>query len=63
MWTTCRSRACPPPHGGRAWPGAFQDFFRFEFRAHQTVGLGDVPRIDDLRRGLPVRWIERARTM
>jgi ATP-binding cassette subfamily B protein len=29
--------------------GAFQDFFKFEFRAHQTVGLGDVPRIDDRR--------------
>jgi ATP-binding cassette subfamily B protein len=27
--------------------GAFQDFFRFEFRARQTVGLGDVPRLDD----------------
>jgi ATP-binding cassette subfamily B protein len=27
--------------------GAFQDFFRFEFRTRQTVGLGDVPRIDD----------------
>jgi ATP-binding cassette, subfamily B, bacterial len=27
--------------------GAFQDFFRFEFVAHQTVGLGDVPRITD----------------
>ncbi len=27
--------------------GAFQDFFRFEFRAHQTVGLGDVPRLAD----------------
>ena len=26
--------------------GAFQDFFRFEFRARQTVGLGDVPRLD-----------------
>jgi ATP-binding cassette, subfamily B, bacterial len=26
--------------------GAFQDFFRFEFRAGHTVGLGDVPRID-----------------
>jgi ATP-binding cassette subfamily B protein len=26
--------------------GAFQDFYRFEFRAQQTVGLGDVPRID-----------------
>jgi ATP-binding cassette subfamily B protein len=27
--------------------GAFQDFFRFEFRARHTVGLGDVSRIDD----------------
>jgi ATP-binding cassette, subfamily B, bacterial len=27
--------------------GAFQDFFRFEFRAAHTVGLGDVPRMDD----------------
>jgi ATP-binding cassette subfamily B protein len=27
--------------------GAFQDFFRFEFRARHTVGLGDVPRIED----------------
>jgi len=27
--------------------GAFQDFFRFEFHARQTVGLGDVPHIDD----------------
>jgi ATP-binding cassette subfamily B protein len=27
--------------------GAFQDFFRFEFRAGYTVGLGDVPRMDD----------------
>jgi ATP-binding cassette subfamily B protein len=27
--------------------GAFQDFFRFEFRAQQSVGLGDVPRVDD----------------
>jgi ATP-binding cassette subfamily B protein len=28
--------------------GAFQDFFRFEFRAAQTVGLGDVERVEDL---------------
>jgi ATP-binding cassette subfamily B protein len=27
--------------------GAFQDFFRFEFRARHTVGHGDVPRMDD----------------
>src|SRR5262249_2791257 len=26
--------------------GAFQDFFRFEFRARHAVGLGDVPRLD-----------------
>jgi ATP-binding cassette, subfamily B, bacterial len=26
--------------------GAFQDFFRFEFLARQTIGLGDVPRVD-----------------
>jgi ATP-binding cassette, subfamily B, bacterial len=28
--------------------GAFQDFFRFEFRARHTVGVGDLPRKDDL---------------
>jgi ATP-binding cassette, subfamily B, bacterial len=27
--------------------GAFQDFFRFEFRARHTVGIGDMPRIED----------------
>jgi ATP-binding cassette, subfamily B, bacterial len=27
--------------------GAFQDFFRFEFRARHTVGLGDISRLDD----------------
>jgi ATP-binding cassette subfamily B protein len=27
--------------------GAFQDFFRFELRARQTVGVGDVPRLED----------------
>jgi ATP-binding cassette, subfamily B, bacterial len=27
--------------------GAFQDFFRFEFRAKQSVGLGDISRVDD----------------
>jgi len=26
--------------------GAFQDFFRFEFRARHSVGLGDTPRLD-----------------
>ena len=28
--------------------GAFQDFFRFEFKAGHSVGLGDVPRLDDV---------------
>lgn len=27
--------------------GAFQDFFRFEFKARQTVGIGDVPKMED----------------
>src|SRR5439155_23188414 len=27
--------------------GAFQDFFRFEFKARHTVGVGDLPRLDD----------------
>ncbi|MEX2373710.1 MAG: ABC transporter ATP-binding protein [Dehalococcoidia bacterium] len=27
--------------------GAFQDFFRFEFAAKHSVGVGDVPRLDD----------------
>ena len=27
--------------------GAFQEFFRFEFRARHTVGVGDVPRLND----------------
>ena len=31
----------------RRLTGAFQDFFRFEFRARHTVGLGDVARLDD----------------
>ncbi|MBV9322425.1 MAG: ABC transporter ATP-binding protein, partial [Chloroflexi bacterium] len=37
-----------PTHVWRArLAGAYQDFFRFEFRARQTVGVGDVPRLDD----------------
>jgi ATP-binding cassette subfamily B protein len=27
--------------------GAFQDFFRFELKARHTVGIGDIPQIDD----------------
>ena len=37
-----------PAAGWRArMSGAFQDFFRFEFRARQTIGIGDLPRLDD----------------
>jgi ATP-binding cassette subfamily B protein len=36
---------------GPAWrarlAGAFQDFFRFELLARQSVGVGDEPRLDD----------------
>jgi ATP-binding cassette, subfamily B, bacterial len=27
--------------------GAFQDFFRFEFQARHSIGVGDIPRLDD----------------
>jgi ATP-binding cassette subfamily B protein len=27
--------------------GAFQDFFRFEFRTRHSVGVGDLPHVDD----------------
>jgi ATP-binding cassette subfamily B protein len=27
--------------------GAFQDFFRFEFHARHSIGVGDLPRLDD----------------
>ncbi len=40
------SRIAPDPWRKRL-AGALQDFFRFEFRARQTVGLGDLPNIDD----------------
>ena len=37
-----------PADGWRAkLSGAFQDFFRFELIARHSVGLGDVPRMDD----------------
>jgi ATP-binding cassette subfamily B protein len=38
--------------------GAFQDFYRFELRARQTVGLGDLPRLDDAP--AVVRAVDRA---
>jgi ATP-binding cassette subfamily B protein len=37
----------PPLEWRARLAGAFQDFFRFEFIAQHTVGIGDVPRIDD----------------
>jgi ATP-binding cassette subfamily B protein len=42
----------------RRLAGAFQDFFRYELRASQAVGVGDVPRIDD--RPAVARAVERA---
>ena len=37
-----------PPEAWRSrLAGAFQDFFRFELRALHSVGLGDLPRLDD----------------
>ncbi|HEX5720740.1 MAG TPA: ABC transporter ATP-binding protein, partial [Thermoanaerobaculia bacterium] len=38
--------------------GAFQDFFRFELPARQSIGVGDVPRIDE--EPAVVRAVERA---
>jgi ATP-binding cassette subfamily B protein len=37
----------PPDDWRSRLAGAFQDFFRFEFQARRTVGVGDVPRLDD----------------
>jgi ATP-binding cassette subfamily B protein len=38
-----------PPDAWRArLSGAFQDFFKFEFRVRHSVGVGDVARVDDL---------------
>ena len=37
-----------PPDAWRSrLSGAFQDFCRFEFRVRHTVGVGDLPRLDD----------------
>jgi ATP-binding cassette subfamily B protein len=36
-----------PESWRRRLAGAFQDFFRFELLARQTVGVGDLPRLDD----------------
>jgi ATP-binding cassette subfamily B protein len=37
----------PADEWRRHLAGAYQDFFRFELRAQHTVGLGDVPRLDE----------------
>jgi ATP-binding cassette subfamily B protein len=38
-----------PPVGWRSrLAGAFQDFFRFEYQVRRSVGLGDLPRADDV---------------
>jgi ATP-binding cassette subfamily B protein len=38
-----------PAHELRArYAGAFQDFFRFELLARQSIGVGDLPRLDDV---------------
>ncbi|HEX2336954.1 MAG TPA: ABC transporter ATP-binding protein, partial [Hyphomicrobiaceae bacterium] len=38
----------PPDTWRLRLAGAFQDFYRFEFRARHTVGVGDLPRLDDV---------------
>ncbi len=40
-------RRFPAPLWRNKLAGAFQDFYRFELRAMQTVGVGDVARLDD----------------
>src|SRR5438094_661978 len=37
----------PPATWRSRLAGAFQDFFRFAFRVRHTVGVGDLPRLDD----------------
>ena len=37
----------PAPEWRERLAGAYQDFFRFELRARQSVGVGDVDRVDD----------------
>ena len=37
----------PPDEWRSRLAGAYQDFYRFELRAQQTVGVGDLPRHDE----------------
>jgi ATP-binding cassette subfamily B protein len=39
----------PPDTWRLRLAGAFQDFYRFEFRARHTVGVGDLPYLDNVR--------------
>jgi ATP-binding cassette subfamily B protein len=39
----------PPDHWRLRLAGAFQDFYRFEFRAQHTVGVGDLPHLEDVQ--------------
>ena len=38
----------PPDAWRLRLAGAFQDFYRFEFKARHTVGVGDLPHLDDV---------------
>jgi ATP-binding cassette subfamily B protein len=38
----------PPDQWRLRLAGAFQDFYRFEFRARHTVGVGDLPQLDNV---------------
>ncbi len=40
-------RRMPATEWRKRLTGAFQDFFRFEFSAQHSVGLGDLPRLDN----------------
>ena len=40
-------RRIPAPTWRNRLAGAFQDFFRFEFTAQRSVGVGDLPHLDD----------------
>ena len=48
IWVDGVELAHMPADGWRQrLAGTFQDFFRFEFQARHSVGIGDVPRLDD----------------
>lgn len=51
-------RSLSPEAWRRRWAAGFQDFARFELTAAHSVGVGDVPRLDD--RGAVTTALERA---